>query len=521
MCNNFTYFLIFLLCGNGLLLGQQAHETKFQVLEKLSEKPVIYATVILVNANIGVVSDDNGNFRIPAIYRKRNDTLKISSIGYNTLLVPLISQNDSAMNKIFMDIKIEALDEVEVISRKKEKKIRAHRIVKEAIDRIPENYPSQPFSYIGYYRDYQQVSNNSYLSDVSIEDNNAYINLNEGIIQVFDAGFGTDRLKNDLNQTVLYEFKSNSNFHVDSLLTIPYDNQNQKYLDGVVITPLGGNELNLLNLTDAIRNYNRMSFSFAHVFSRDFVLNHTFTLDKIVYFDDQPLYQISFESGSRGGHPDYKSRGTISISKENFGIYAIDYKLYNVSKRELLYRVNLAYKMENGLYYLNYITFNNYFEVKAGEYFKIEQVDYAHEYSSFLIYFNEEVDSRSLKPIKKKFDFLYNEDSLHIIDIILVKPDIVRVVIQSSLEIDKAIFNGEVRYEIKQLKDIKGRVLNKQDLIRADQFREIFVQKVFPNAELDSSYNFIQKDEPLKSSKKNVFKGKEKYWINSPLKSSK
>lgn len=509
------------MLGNGFLFGQQAHETKFQVLDESSKRPVVYATVILKNAKIGVISDDNGNFRIPSLYRKNKDTLKVSCIGYKTLLVPLISQNDSVINNIFLSVKIESLDEIEVISRKKERRIRARSIVKEAIERIPENYPRKPFSYIAYYRDYQQVANRSYLSDVDINNNNAYINLNEGIIQVFDGGFGTDRLKNDLNQTVLYEFESNSNFYIDSLLTIPYDNQKQKYLDGVVITPLGGNELNLLNLTDAVRNYNRMSFSFAHVFNRDFLLNHLFTIDKVVYFDDQPLYQISFESDSGLVNPHYKSRGVISISKDNFGIYAIDYKLFNTVKDELLYRVNIAYKMEDDFYYLNYITFNNNFEVKAGEYFKIDKVAYAHQYSSFLIYFNEEVDPGSLKSIKKKFEFFYNDNPLQIIDVDLVKPDVIQVVIKSSEEIDKAILNGEVRHHIKQLKDIKGRILNKQKLIRADQFREIFVQKVFPKSELDSSYNFVHKDLPLKSSSKNVFKGKEKYWINTPLKASK
>ena len=79
----------------------------------------------------------------------------------------------------------------------------AGRIVKEAIKRIPNNYPVDPFSYIGYYRDYQQVTDSSYLADMNFEDKHTYINLNEGVIQVFDAGFGTNRLTDELNQTVL------------------------------------------------------------------------------------------------------------------------------------------------------------------------------------------------------------------------------------------------------------------------------------------------------------------------------
>ena len=63
---------------------------------------------------------------------------------------------------------------------------------------------------------------------MDIKNEHAYINLNEGVIQVFDAGFGTNRLTDELNQTVLYEFQSNKNFPVDTLLTIPYDNRKHK-----------------------------------------------------------------------------------------------------------------------------------------------------------------------------------------------------------------------------------------------------------------------------------------------------
>ncbi len=511
--------LIFMLYG-GVCHAQQTSQTRFQVLDQQSELPVVYATVILEHAQVGVISDDNGNFRIPEIYKIRKDTIRISCIGYSTLLLPLERQKDNEINTILLSTKIESLDEVNLVFHKRKKKMSPGRIIKEAIKRIPDNYPVKPFSYIGYYRDYQQIEDSTYLKNKGIEDENVYINLNEGVIQVFDAGFGTNRLTDNANQTVLYEFQSNTDFPVDTSLTIPYDNRKQKYLDGVIISPLGGNELNLLHLTNALRNYNRMSFSFAHVFNQNFLGNHIFKLNKLLYLDDVPIYAIDFVSNYKRVNPGYHAEGSIFISKQDYGIYNLDYKLFN-GKNNLMYRVNIAYKPIGDRYYLNYITFNNYFEVKGGDFFKVDQVVYDHQSSSFQVFFNEAINPDSIGIGQKQFKLLSNGEPIEILDITLLEPKIINIKIKSSTQIEKAIVNDGIRYDIKKLKDVKGRILNKQNFLRADQFREIFVQKVFPEIGIDTTYDFVNKGLPLKASKQNSFKGKETYWINTPLKASK
>jgi len=520
MLNIIRNGLFILVLFTGFCHAQKASQKRFQILDQESEQPVIYATVILQQAKIGVISDDNGNFRIPGIYKIRQDTLKISSIGYETLFVPLEEQKENDINIILLSPKVESLDEVSLLFQKNKKKMSAGRIVKEAIKRIPDNYPVRPFSYIGYYRDYQQVADSSYLAHMNIENEHAYINLNEGVIQVFDAGFGTNRLTDQLNQTVLYEFQSNKDFPVDTLLTIPYDNRKEKYLDGVIISPLGGNELNLLNLTNALRNYNRMSFSFAHVFNRDFLGNHIYRLDSILFLDDVPIYKIDFSSSYTRVKSSYYAKGNIFISKQDFGIYNLDYKLFDGSHK-LLYRVNISYKPIRDRYFLNYITFNNYFEVNIGAGFKVNEVIYDYNSSSFQVLFNEAVDPYSMRSWQKQFRFLTNNTPLQILDLSLIKPDVIKVSIHSSRQINEAIMQDGIRYEINKLKDIRGRLINEQKLLRANQFREIFVQKVFPESYIDSAFEFVNKELPLKASKQNSLEHRETYWINTPLKATK
>ena len=275
-----------------------------------------------------------------------------------------------------------------------------------------------------------------------------------------------------------------------------------------------------VNLTNALRNYNRMSFSFAHVFNRDFLGNHIYRLDSILFLDDVPIYKIDFSSSYSRVNSSYYAKGNIFISKQDFGIYNLDYSLFDGSHK-LLYRVNISYKPIGDRYFLNYITFNNYFEVNGGAYFKVNEVVYDYNSSSFQVLFNEAVDPNSMRAWQKQFRFLTNNTPLQILDLSLIKPDVIQVSIHSSRQINEAIMKDGIRYEINRLKDTCGRLLNEQKSIRANQFREIFVQKVFPESYIDSVYEFVNKRLPLKASKQNSLKQKETYWINTPLKATK
>ena len=263
-----------------------------------------------------------------------------------------------------------------------------------------------------------------------------------------------------------------------------------------------------------------MSLSFVDIFNRDFLGNHIYQLDSILYLDEIPIYKIDFSSSYSRVNSDYYAKGSIFISKEDFGIYNFDYGMFD-SHHNLLYRVNISYKPIGDKYFLNYITFNNYFEVNGGDYFKVIEVVYDDVSSSFQVFFNEAVDPYSMRSWQKQFKFLNNNKLLQIVDVTLVRPDVIKLSIKSSVALNKAIISEGIQYEINKLKDTRGRVLNEQKSLRADQFREIFVQKVFPESSIDSAFNFVAKEFPLKASKQNSIKLQETYWINTPLKASK
>jgi hypothetical protein len=313
----------------------------------------------------------------------------------------------------------------------------------------------------------------------------------------------------------------NDSFPTDSNLSIPYDNFRRKYLEGVNISPLGGNELNLINLANAIRNYNRMSFSFANVFGKNFLKNHFFRLKGVQYLKNEPFYMIDFSSNHTKVTPKYRAYGNIVVSTIDFGIQHLDYSLVNDYENRKLYSISIEYKSRGDLYYLNYITFNNYFEVRPEAEFTVEKVSYLESDRSFLFYFNRDVDPGTLGKSHKKFKISIRGKPLDVTDAVLISPKVVQVLVKPFTSNFDLIPKKQFYFETDKVKDISGRMVNERKLLSADQFRELFVQQVRPEATLDSTFEFVDKSRPLRASRINDYNGSEVFWINSPLKGYK
>ena len=86
--------------------------------DSLTGKSIAYANVVLTNGK-GTYSDEFGKFQLH-IKSILNDTLKISTIGYKSKLLPAVSFKDDLILEVLLEPKTEYLDEV-VISSKKRK----------------------------------------------------------------------------------------------------------------------------------------------------------------------------------------------------------------------------------------------------------------------------------------------------------------------------------------------------------------------------------------------------------------
>ena len=524
------YFLFFILNFiTGILFSQE--KISYKVLDASTKKPVVYATVMLKKINRGTHADINGNFEIPIKYKK-NGILRISSIGYKTKEIKLSDLHKNNTNIIYLVVSNNHLNEIVIkSSRKKKRKPLAIQIVRKAIKNILNNYPTEAHSYIGYYKDYQQPVGDSYQKNAKLKEPVKYLNVNEAIIESFDNGFNSDKLKDKKNQALLYKYRTNTSFIQDSTLTVPYDNKSKKYSESVYITPLGGNELNILNLTNAIRSYDKMSFSFANIFQKDFIINHKFRVKEIIFSDKTPLYKIDFSSINKKTSYEYAAYGSIYISKQEFAIHKLNYNLYYRKKKNPQYTVTIEYTPKKDKMYLNYITFNNFFEVNNGNYFKIDKTIFKPKKNEFIISFNRQIDISSIEPFRKNFKMFYRNQKLKIIDVHVFDTNSRTVTVHiDKKSLEKINFKKEKNnpdygsyfsFEIENLKDLNGFKINERASIRMNQYREFFVQEVFENKKLPLNKDFIDKSLPLSKSKITSLKLENNYWMNTPLKSKK
>ncbi|WP_026775654.1 carboxypeptidase-like regulatory domain-containing protein [Polaribacter sp. Hel_I_88] len=521
------YLTFFFLSIN---IFSQNKEIVFQILDEKEKKPISYATIILQELKRGTHADLDGFFKIPEKYLE-TISIKISAIGYTTKELKLSDFKKNAINKIFLKPFVDNLTEILIVSSKKKVNLSAKSIVKKSIENILENYPIKPHSYIGYYRDYQQPTNTKYQKTRKLGTNPKYINLNEGIVESFDQGFQTNKLMHEKNQTTLYKFKVNEDFLIDSLLKIPYDNKANKFLKDFSITPFGGNELNILNITNAIRNHDTQSFSFVDVLDKNFVENHTFYMQSTKNMNGISLYEISFKSQKEKTSFDYSANGKIFIAKNDFSIYKIDYTIFYKNDKKPQYSVLLEYLPKGDKMFLNYMMFNNLFTIKSTDYLKLEGVSYINKQNVFNLFFNKPILESSLKPISRNIKVYYKNKRLKIKSFRLGKGSQKRILLNIDRRqlikmgilnnnITEKELNENLRFELKNIKALNGMIVNDPTTFEFYQYREFFVQEVFENKNLPIDGNFIDKILPISKATENPMNFKNEYWLNSPLKNA-
>ncbi|WP_299767567.1 carboxypeptidase-like regulatory domain-containing protein [uncultured Dokdonia sp.] len=541
------------------MFSQNEKEIIGQVLEINTLKPISFATVQIKNTKLGVIADEEGYFRLPYVYKEKKGSIIITSIGYQKREIALASLKDGVVNTIAISVQTESLGVVN-LKFKKKKRLSARQIVKKAIANIPRNLPSIPHAYIGYYRDYKLLDDE-------------YVNLNEGIVEVFDGGIQTDKIGDSLNQSVLYKYALNENFKRNKLLEKPYDNRDSKYIidrlkyiEGARVTPLGGNELSILNLHDPIRNYNEFSFSFIDVFENDFIKNHDFRLIGKTLLNELSIYEIAFTALVDAKRKRYKISGKIFIETTNFAIHKIEYESFQSAistnfesiqyasnskaisneKFKPFYSLKLQYSRIRDKMYLNYISFNNSFRLDTEEGFFVKDFLYDKIDNAFFVEFSSDVpasllvDSRSdklngvssIRKITPRYvevnnvkNYLvkYRNISLEIKDVEILKPNLIKINLKNTdlLKLSNRNIKNHLKYEIYNLKDVYGRDINQVDVFDVYQFREFFIQEVFVDKEIPDDLEFVEKSKNLTKSKINTLDNVSRYWINTPLRKIK
>ena len=528
MSNSLNYILFALLLF--FTIGAFAQQQDFiggRLLDAKTNEPVVFANIRIKDRALGIITNVDGSFRIPLIYKEYGDIIEISSMGYQAKEISITEFAQGELNIIKLDPGAIDLQEVIVKAKDKRKKLSAKQIVQKAIDAIPQNYPSTSFSTIGYYRDYQF-------------NEGEYINLNEGILEVFDQGF--DQLDDATSETRLFNFDLNEDFKQDSLALMAYDYESKrKIINKAYLDAYGGNEFRILRIHDAIRNYNAGAYDYIGTLKTDFIKNHSFLRGSDTRGNNEELYGIKFWELNG----DYRAHGQIYISKVDFAIHKLEYTMYNNRKtnkdskknkhghkQKVIYDVSTDYRKFNGKMYLNYISFHNNFVLNIPPVFKVNTIGVDGNCLCFEVEYNDLPEAKSSVHIPNYIvEFKKNRVRIKTVERLknkvllypmMIEEKVVEMLQEIYLEEKQgADLDGLFDVKVTNVRDTVGNLVNKWTQMDYLQYREFFVQRVKLDSRAPFDDLFMDKRKPIFENQPMVKpKDYNEYWMNTPLQES-
>lgn len=458
-------------------LSQSYSPIRGVVLDSKNSDPIPFATVAFKDRSFGVITNEDGSFTLPISISDTVRQFEISCLGYESSVVNIQGIEADKLLTYRLTPILYDIGEVEVEAKKRRAKSAAD-IVSQAVKSISSNYPNFPFLLDGYYRDYLKIGD-------------GYLNLYEAIVQLQDNGFNT--VEQEQARIGLTFGAINRSFPVDSNMITNYGNH--KIVPYGETGYTGGNELYFLLLHNPIRNYLDESFAFIKRIQYEFLDDHRFTLLGTEYIDSVLCHKIAinytksenpeFSTGSVGTVGDsfkqfrnnYRATGHIFIQADNFRIHNLSYQVFY---RELrLWELNVSYKDVAGVFYLNYLSFNNLIETPNyldKYYFYLKNLWVDKRTKQVNLFFNNPVDSKS---VKKHRDFKIKFDGNRIKISNLEATD--KGVTLSIEDFDRSLglfeleHSNRLDFVIKNIRDIYGNKINDLKTTRAYQYREFFV----------------------------------------------
>lgn len=309
----------------------EAMKTEFTVSgvvrDKESRKKLENVAVSLVGTPIGTVTNAEGVFSLKIPHMDTIPQLELSHIGYmNARFSASAPEGSNNMHATILMIPI-ALQLNEVVAYGNS----ARRIVEEALERIPKNYPSGESMTSAFYRE-------------TVQKGHRYISISEAMLDVYKTSYRqrtTDRDKVQIDKA-------------RRLLS-------QKQSDTLGVKVVGGPNLPLF--MDVVKN------AYA-LFDEETLDYYSFVQEPSVFIDDRLQYVISFRPRVKLDYALYVGR--VFIDREHLAFTRAEFEL-DLSDREravaaILYKKPLGlrfrpqkvsflitYRQHDGVTCLNYI----------------------------------------------------------------------------------------------------------------------------------------------------------------------
>lgn len=303
------------------LMAQNKVTISGNLQDKETNEPLIFASIGIKEQAIGTISNTSGAFDF---HINRQDVSKgiivISMLGYETLSLKINSLDISKPVTFNLKKVPKVLDEVIIIDS-----LTSFELLEIAINKIPINYPENPFLLDGFYRDLKRV-------------NGTYISLLEAAIQVFDNNYEKPRNPSKLREKVgLIEIRK----------SLGYDHKFAKFFDQ-------GNLLEEMLVENIVRYYSFPSrtSSAARIERLPITVYNNRNVHVLDYHYRNVRLKLFIDAQSYAFVRIEQTIGT----KEHAISEVLKYKKYLYLDRFVTTHKVIEFKPYRGQYYLNYFT---------------------------------------------------------------------------------------------------------------------------------------------------------------------
>lgn len=263
---------------NGIIDNKNFLQINGSIYNKESGESLAFANISILGKSVGTVSNDQGGFNLKISYNNLLDTLAVSYIGYKNTYIP-INQLSFYKNKIYLEEDRFQIQEVIIRSNN------AEIILEQAIDKIKDNYYTDPYYITSFYREI--VTNRNELASIT-----------EAVLEVYKSPY--------------------LGFLFSDQIKLVKSRKNEYYsqADTISLKLKGGLYASLY--LDLIKNP-------SYFLIEEYFHNFNYSITEIVNFDNSSAYVINFKP--KFYLEDNSFEGNIYINTDNLAIVTVEFNI--------------------------------------------------------------------------------------------------------------------------------------------------------------------------------------------------
>jgi len=295
------------------------NEIKGEVLDAATKKPLVFATLTVNDTNISTISNTEGEFALKIPKNMNEANVVVSYLGYKTKLIPISQFNDGS-NKIYMDISVVELSEVNLTIPSN-----AEGLVRETLKKKGENYFDDPTLMTAFYRE-------------TIKKRKRNVSLSEAVVNIYKTPYTSNRK----DAVKLYKARKSTDYNK---------------LDTIALKLQGG-PYNALYID--IMKYPE------YIFTNESLSKYNFSFDRTTRIKDRNIYVVNFTQ--RPNIQEQLYQGKLFIDAENKILTSAIYSL-NITNKDEASKLFVRKKPRNAKVWPNEVAYRVDYREKDGKWY--------------------------------------------------------------------------------------------------------------------------------------------------------